>query len=146
MTELTSTGTRRPGSDSTPVPPLWRSPLGQLLALPETVPIDELSCQAELDVGPEFVGYGAIFGGWLACLADHLAAMATLGVIGTDRTFTTAELSIRFLRPVLPGRVRATATIQRPNSRIVDVEVLIEQERQTCATATVTEILARGMP
>jgi uncharacterized protein (TIGR00369 family) len=146
MAELTSAGARQPGSGNAAVPPLWRSPLGQLLALPETVQIDERSCQAELDVGPELVGYGAIFGGWLACLADHLAAMATLGLIGAGRTFTTAELRIRFLHPVLPGTMRATAAVDQPGTRILDVEVLMVQHGRTCATATVTEVLARAVP
>src|SRR5215210_8127735 len=63
-----------------------------------------------LDPGPEHLNpLGAVHGGILSTLLDSAMGSAIHTTLAAGETFTTVELSVRFVRPVRAGHGRATA-------------------------------------
>jgi uncharacterized protein (TIGR00369 family) len=57
--------------------------------------------------------FGYSYGGAIFSIADTAIGLAHLSSIGQDRTVTTVECSISYLRPALVGTLRATARTVR---------------------------------
>ncbi|ABD11418.1 uncharacterized protein, possibly involved in aromatic compounds catabolism [Frankia casuarinae] len=125
-------------------PVLWNTPLARNLGLPPVDRASDGTFRAEFDLGDRFIGNKSIFGGWLACLVDHLGAVATLDSISDRSAFSTAEITVKFLRPVFPGRLCARTAIQSANIRIVDLAVELRQGDELCVTASVTQAITKG--
>ncbi len=48
---------------------------------------------------------GRLFGGWVACLSDHIVSMTMASALEDDEWFTTTELTTRLFRPVSHGLI-----------------------------------------
>ena len=54
-------------------------------------------------VDPQFMNPVAIFGGYLATLADQTCSFALMTLLSDDQNFTTIDLQTHFFRPVTKG-------------------------------------------
>ncbi|HUK96451.1 MAG TPA: PaaI family thioesterase [Gaiellaceae bacterium] len=97
----------------------------------------------ELDVGPQHTSPpGTLHGGILCDLADAAMGCANLSRLEPEELFTTVELKINFLKPVLEGRltavgsvIRAGRTLALTDCRITDEEdALVAYATSTCMT------------
>jgi len=97
----------------------------------------------ELDVGPQHTSPpGTLHGGILCDLADAAMGCANLSRLEPEELFTTVELKINFLKPVLEGRltavgsvIRAGRTLALTDCRITDDEdALVAYATSTCMT------------
>ena len=99
----------------------------------------------EMDVDERFWNpMGTLHGGILCDLADAAMGFAYASMLTEKESFTTVELKINFLRPVVKGRLRATGKIVKKGRKIglVDCDVtdergkLVARASSTCMTLT----------
>ncbi len=80
---------------------------------------------------------GIMHGGLVTTLADELAAWAIVGLLG--KFGFTASLQCRFVKPIRVGiPVEGRARIQRNGTRIIVVELTLEQEGAKAYTGEFT--------
>lgn len=95
---------------------------------------------------PEFLqNRGILHGGFTASLIDSATAFAIIGHLSEGESTSTVDLNIHYLRPVLDGRVIASARVVRAGRTIITaLAEVTNAEGQVCALATTTYIrLAR---
>ena len=68
-----------------------------------------------------------VHGGALATLADEALAAVAFTAAKEGESTATADLKVDFLRPALPGRLIARATLKHRTSRLAFCEVSVEQ-------------------
>ena len=56
-------------------------------------------------VDKAYLNPAAVFGGYLATLADQTCSFALMTMLEDDQNFTTSDLSIHFFRPVVSGNL-----------------------------------------
>jgi uncharacterized protein (TIGR00369 family) len=61
---------------------------------------------------------GLVHGGVLATLVDMAMGLAVRTVVGETRRHVTIEMTVHYLRPTAPGRLRALGTTERVGSQI----------------------------
>src|SRR5690606_41864373 len=54
-------------------------------------------------VDPAYMNPVAVFGGYLATLADQTCSFALMTLLKDDQNFTTSDLQMHFFRPVTSG-------------------------------------------
>jgi uncharacterized protein (TIGR00369 family) len=88
-------------------------------------------------IPPEFQGWeGVVHGGISAALLDEVSAYAAMGV---SKQIVTAELNIRYLKPVPVGReITLEAKVREQVRRSILVDAIM-----TCAGETLTRAEAR---
>lgn len=94
----------------------------------------------ELPVSPRVVNTaGALQGGMIATLADVAGGRLGLDYLQPATGITTADLFIRYLRPITEGFARAVPRILRAGRRsvIAQVEIFRSSDGELAATATV---------
>lgn len=69
-----------------------------------------------------------VHGGAIATLADEALASAAFTVAEEGETTATADLKVDFLRPALPGRLIARASVRHRTRRLAFCEVTVERE------------------
>jgi uncharacterized protein (TIGR00369 family) len=87
---------------------------------------------------------GTVHGGWSATLLDSALGCAVHSTLAPGETYTTLDLQVRFLRPVLAtsGRVRGEATVVHRGKRIATAEArLVGEDGALFATATASCIV-----
>jgi uncharacterized protein (TIGR00369 family) len=86
-------------------------PVAKLVGL-EMVSIDLGHSVFELDAGPRHANpMGALHGGILCDLADAALGTAMASTLEDDESFTSLDLTVKFLKPVWKARVRAVAQV-----------------------------------
>jgi uncharacterized protein (TIGR00369 family) len=82
---------------------------------------------------------GALQGGLIATLADVAGGKLALEHIPPGTGLTTADLVIRYLRPITAGSARAVPRVLRAGRRtvVVQVEIFRDGDDELAATATV---------
>src|SRR5947209_15850353 len=72
---------------------------------------------------------GVLHGGAVASLIDTASAFAVVTQLEPDERVTTTDLTIHYLRPIVSGRLTATARVIRGGRRlfVLSVEVMNEQ-------------------
>lgn len=102
----------------------------------------------ELPVSPQVVNTsGAVQGGLLATLADVAGGQLGLNYLPAGAGLTTADLFIRYLRPITAGSARAVARVLRAGRRAVvtQVDIFGNGDDELAATATVNfAVVNRG--
>jgi uncharacterized protein (TIGR00369 family) len=84
---------------------------------------------------------GVVHGGAIASLIDTASAFAVLTRIETTERVTTTDLTIHYLRPVISGRITATARIVRGGRRLFVLSVDVTNDgNELVATAVTTYI------
>src|ERR1700682_4145911 len=69
-----------------------------------------------------------IHGGAIATLADESLASVAFTMAEDGETTVTADLKVDFLRPGLPGRMIARATVRHRTRRLAFCEATVEQD------------------
>jgi uncharacterized protein (TIGR00369 family) len=84
---------------------------------------------------------GVVHGGAIASLIDTASAFAVLTRIEITERVTTTDLTIHYLRPVISGRMTATARIVRGGRRLFVLSVDVTNDgNELVATAVTTYI------
>lgn len=65
----------------------------------------------EWQVDRQYMNPAAVFGGYLATLADQTCSFALMTLLEDDQNFTTSDLSIHFFRPVTTGTLRCEGEV-----------------------------------
>jgi uncharacterized protein (TIGR00369 family) len=94
-------------------------------------------------VDPDFFHLGgAVFGGYLAALADSIVGLAMYSTMADDEVFTTADLRISFFRPVVGGTLEFAAEVVNRGRRLAHVEAVFVDDRDNLvAKATATQVV-----
>jgi uncharacterized protein (TIGR00369 family) len=71
---------------------------------------------------------GTVHGGVYCDVADAAMGMAFASTLGDDETFTTVELKINFLRPILKGTLTAEGRVVRSGATLGYVECEVKDE------------------
>lgn len=69
-----------------------------------------------------------IHGGAIATLADEALASVAFTAAEEGETTVTADLKVDFLRPAMPGRLVARATVRHRTRRLAFCEATVEQD------------------
>jgi len=86
-------------------------PIAKLIGF-EFVSIDLGHSTFELHAGPQHTNpMGTLHGGILGDLADIAIGTAMASTLEDDESFTTLDLTVKFLKPVWKARLRATARL-----------------------------------
>ena len=84
---------------------------------------------------------GLMHGGVIASLIDTAAAFAILTVLEPNKTTTTVDLTIHYLRPLIKGHATAEARVVRAGRRIIVVAIdVLDEAEHVAATALTTYI------
>ncbi|MGK2741520.1 PaaI family thioesterase [Tepidicaulis sp. LMO-SS28] len=65
----------------------------------------------EWEVNPDYMNPAAVFGGYLATLADQTCSFALMTELEDDKNFTTSDLQMHFFRPVTKGTIRCEGRV-----------------------------------
>lgn len=85
---------------------------------------------------------GALFGGYLAVLADSATGLAMTSTLADDETFTTSDLRVSFFRPVTGGTLSFTAEVLNRGRRMAHVEATFtNDEGKVVGRATATQVV-----
>jgi uncharacterized protein (TIGR00369 family) len=88
---------------------------------------------------------GTLHGGILCDLADSAMGMAYASTLGEGESFTTLELKINFLRPIVSARLTAEGTIVQQGRSAGMTECAVTDETgRLVAKATSTCLTLRG--
>lgn len=80
---------------------------------------------------------GAVHGSVIHALLDSVMGMQCFRAAGR-RPVATAEISVRFLRPVFDGRLEARARVLRAGKRLLVVEADVRRGDEVMAVAQAT--------
>jgi uncharacterized protein (TIGR00369 family) len=69
-----------------------------------------------------------VHGGAIATLADEALASVAFTAAQKGETTVTADLKVDFLRPAMPGRLVARATLRHRTGRLAFCEATVEQD------------------
>lgn len=99
----------------------------------------------EWEVNPAlFQDQNALFGGFVAALADEVLGFATMTVLEEDETFITADLHVSFHRTVKEGVLYFEGRIVHREKRSAQTELVVTNQDDTIvAEATATERIRR---
>jgi uncharacterized protein (TIGR00369 family) len=71
---------------------------------------------------------GALFGGYLAALADRALGLVTMTVLEDDEAFTTADLNVSFFRPVSGGVLHIQAEVIHRGRSLIQAEATFTRD------------------
>jgi uncharacterized protein (TIGR00369 family) len=116
-------------------------PFAKLLGL-KLKSIEPGKATLSLEIRDEFKqNAGVVHGGVVASLIDSATAFAILPLLKDDERTTTVDLTISYLRPLINGRISATARVVREGGRIVVLSAdLHDAQGNLAATALSTYI------
>lgn len=88
---------------------------------------------------------GTLHGGVMTDLADACMGIATMSTLADDESFTTLELKMNFLRPVIEGELTADARVVHRGRTVVMSEVAVRnQEGKDVARGSATQMVLRA--
>jgi 1,4-dihydroxy-2-naphthoyl-CoA hydrolase len=102
---------------------------------------------AEVDVREELLNpFGALHGGVLSAVADHVLGAVVYTVVERGYWAATTEFKMNFLAPVRTGTVRAEAAIISLSRRtaVVRIDMVNEGRGVVAAQGTVTIVAPRS--
>lgn len=87
---------------------------------------------------------GTLHGGVMTDLADACMGVATISTLSDDESFTTLEVKMNFLRPVIEGELRAEAKVVHRGRTVAMTEVVLKNpEGKDVARGTATQMVLR---
>ena len=107
------------------------------------VKLSEGSATMTMAVGRRFHNpMGTLHGGIMTDLADAAMGIATVSTLADDETFTTLELKMNFLRPVVEGVITGEGTVLHRGRKIVLSEAVVrDDEGRLVAKGTATQMI-----
>jgi uncharacterized protein (TIGR00369 family) len=121
------------------------APMGALIGL-RLIDIEPGRARFEIDADHRHHNpMGTLHGGILCDLADSAMGMAYASTLGEGESFTTLELKINFLRPIVSGRLIAEGSIVQQGRTAGMTECSVTDETgRLIAKATSTCLTLRG--
>jgi uncharacterized protein (TIGR00369 family) len=103
-------------------------------------------CEIEFQPRPEHLNpRGTLHGGVLCDLVDAAMGLSWLQRVGDDQSFTTIELKINFLKPVLDSRLRAIPRILKGGRTVALLACdVFDQKGSLVAYSTSTVMMLNG--
>jgi uncharacterized protein (TIGR00369 family) len=97
----------------------------------------------EWKVDPElFHLEGALFGGFIAALADHALGFPAMSVLDDGENMTTSDLRVSFFRPVTEGTLHIESRVVHRGRRMIHVEAsFTRDDGKLAAVATATQVI-----
>jgi uncharacterized protein (TIGR00369 family) len=83
----------------------------------------------------------ALFGGYLAALADQMLGLAAMTVLDDQHFFGTTNMTINYLAPVIGGEVLVEAHVVSQRKRSILVECSFTNGNELVAKAWATQVL-----
>ena len=101
---------------------------------------------ADWEVDPDFFHErGAVFGGFLAALADQALGMVTMSVLDDGEVFSTSDLRTSFFRPVTTGKLQIEAIVIHRGRSMVQAEVTFTRsDGKLAGKATATQVISKA--
>lgn len=102
---------------------------------------------AHVDIGPDHLNpNGVVHGAVLFALVDTAMGKSTMSVIDEPgRYCASIEVSLRFIRPAVGGRITATATVVKRGRSVVHLDSrVVEGDGRLVATAAGTFAVLGG--
>lgn len=96
---------------------------------------------AQVEVGPDHLNpNGVVHGAVLFALVDTAMGKSTMSVVDEPgRYCASIEVSLRFIRPAVAGRLTATATVVKRGRNVVHLEArVVGDDQRLIATAAGT--------
>ena len=92
-----------------------------------------------------FHGGDAVFGGYLAALADQAMGLAMGTILEDGEVFTTSDLRFSFFRPVTEGTLHVEAQIIHRGRGMAHVEVVLTRDDgKVAGKATGTQVIVQA--
>lgn len=82
----------------------------------------------------------ALFGGYIAAMADQVLGLAAMTVLEDDLFFGTTNMSISYLAPVTGGELRVEGVVVRQQKRSIYVECTFYSDTEIVARASATQV------
>lgn len=83
---------------------------------------------------------GALFGGYIAALADRALGLVTMSVLENDEAFTTADLNVSFFRAVSGGVLRIEGEVIHRGRSLIQTEcVFLRDDGKLAAKASASQ-------
>jgi uncharacterized protein (TIGR00369 family) len=92
-------------------------------------------------VDPDLFHGRALFGGYLAALADQMLGLAAMTLFDDGHFFGTTNMTINYLAPVTGGEVLVEARVVSQRKRSMLVECSFYVENDLVAKASATQVL-----
>lgn len=91
---------------------------------------------------------GTVHGGWFASLLDSALGCAVQSALPAGRSYTTAELSIKMVRPAFhnTGPLRATGRLIHGGARLMTADARVEDEQGRLYAHATTTCVALDLP
>jgi acyl-CoA thioesterase len=116
-------------------------PYAKLLGL-ELGPVSSGEVSIHLEIRDQLLqNQGVVHGGAIASLIDTAAAFAVITQLDLNERVSTTDLTIHYLRPVMGGRLTATARIVRGGRRLFVLSVEVTNIRDELVAMAVTSYL-----
>lgn len=85
---------------------------------------------------------GAVFGGYIAAVADSFVGLAMFSTMPDGEWFTTSDLRISFFRPIIAGRIDVVSEVVYRSRRQGHVEaVFVDEKDKVMAKAVATQVV-----
>lgn len=97
-------------------------------------------------VDPELFHGRALFGGYIAGLADQVLGLAAMTVLGDEYFFGTTNMSISYLSPVTGGELRIEGEVVRQRKKSIYVECTFYVSDEIVARASATQVVYKNKP
>lgn len=124
-------------------------PLGERLGFTVTT-VAPGRARAVIDATAELWNpHGVLHGGVVCTMADTAMGIAAGGVIPADRSPVTVEIQVRFLRPVVEGRVTVDAHVLHAGTGVAQLEAVVHDahgRHVASASATFAIVASRTAP
>lgn len=107
--------------------------------------VEERTIKLAFEAKPEFLNpMGNIQGGILAAMLDDAMGPLVAAVTNGETFGTTIDLNVKFIRPVRPGPVTATAHLTSMGQRIAFLEgKLFDSNEKLCARGMASALLVK---
>ena len=92
-------------------------------------------------VDPELFHGRALFGGYLAAIADQVLGLTAMTVLEDGFFFGTTNMAISYLAPVTGGELRIEGEVIRRRSKSIYVECTFYLDDEIVAKASATQVV-----
>jgi uncharacterized protein (TIGR00369 family) len=111
----------------------------------ELVHIGEGEATFTMKVGNSFHNpMGTVHGGIITDIGDATMGVAVMTTLGEDEAFTTLELKMNFLRPIVEGTLTATGKVLHRGRTIALVDLTVKDENdRVIAKGSATQMILK---
>ena len=102
--------------------------------------------EKRLPVDPELFHGRALFGGYIAAIADQVLGLTAMTVLEDGKFFGTTNMSISYLAPVTSGELRVVGEVIRQQSKSIYVECTFYTGDEIAAKASATQVVYENKP